>query len=174
MILHIPHSSTFIPEEYLSDYTDKLKPFMKKKTDHFTDELFTHWNTDIVLFSYSRLFCDVERFQDDELEKIGQGVLYQKDDNGDVLRNISKAAKEEGLKLYKDHHALFNKKTSRALSFFPEIFIVDCHSFTPTAGDPDFCIGINSNYIEKELDTQNVYADIVKLLQKDYTVKINF
>ncbi|MCD6435705.1 MAG: N-formylglutamate amidohydrolase [Clostridiales bacterium] len=174
MILHIPHSNTTIPKEHLQDYTDKLHDLILEKTDWFTNDLFSHWNSDLVIFPYSRLFCDVERFKDDALNQIGQGILYTKDNAGNLLRVLSQQAKKDAESLYDNHHELLNKKASRALSLFPEVFVVDCHSFTPSPGDPDICIGTNADYITKNVDVQNVYNDIIDLLKShNYAVEIN-
>ncbi|OGI41179.1 MAG: hypothetical protein A2140_03605 [Candidatus Muproteobacteria bacterium RBG_16_62_13] len=68
MILHIPHSSCTIPEEFrdqivLSD--EDLGAELRMMTDAFTDELFALPETAVVRFPVSRLLVDVERFPDD-------------------------------------------------------------------------------------------------------------
>lgn len=50
----------------------------------------------------------MERFEDDELEimaKVGMGVLYEKFDNGDLLRVVTPELKEVVLRdYYWNHH----------------------------------------------------------------------
>ena len=79
IVLHIPHSSLTIPEDALHQYdTNFLREELLLMTDRFTDELFGLPYTSIV-FPYSRLFCDVERFRDDSREEMsqkGMGVVY--------------------------------------------------------------------------------------------------
>jgi N-formylglutamate amidohydrolase len=79
LILHIPHTDTTIPDKtgyLLSDAA--LKHEQLVLTDWYTDELY-HSDEDIVIKAeFSRIFCDVERFADDELEvrsRIGMGAL---------------------------------------------------------------------------------------------------
>ncbi|TVQ49006.1 MAG: hypothetical protein EA362_05065 [Saprospirales bacterium] len=90
IILHIPHSSTVIPlmDGYVVDF-ESLTEEMLKLTDWYTDDLF-HSNDDkIVKADFSRIFCDPERFADDEQEimsQYGMGVLYEKNDDGNKLK----------------------------------------------------------------------------------------
>ncbi len=79
IILHIPHSSLTIPEEALHQYeTSFLQEEFLLMTDRYTDELFGLPYTSIV-FPYSRLFCDVERFRDDSLEEMAQKGMSLKE-----------------------------------------------------------------------------------------------
>lgn len=104
LVLHIPHSSTEIP--LLGGYVstqDEIQQEIIKLTDWYTDDLFDSQADDKIVAPFSRIFCDVERFADDELEvmsKFGMGVLYEKFDNGNLLRLVSPELKQEVLKNY--------------------------------------------------------------------------
>ena len=151
MILHVPHASKLIPDkaEYLNSAS--LKTSIDLLTDHFTDELFFHPNSDAVLFKYSRLWCDVERYVDDDEEpmsKMGMGMFYNKDVFGDELRDQSDylAAYDS----YTNHHLRLGHAVSDQLNWFPFVVVVDCHSFypfrmghEPEGLRPDICIGTN-------------------------------
>lgn len=79
MIIHLPHSSRFIPSEYLNQFVlgkERLKHEMNVMTDSFTDELFkfdSASNGSIrVVFPASRLLVDPERFADDSHEPMNE------------------------------------------------------------------------------------------------------
>lgn len=138
-VLHIPHSSTFIPEEerrniLLSDKSLALE--LLKMTDWYTNELFTSGNGEcgVVLYPVSRLLLDPERFADDELEIMasrGMGVIYTKTSEGQPLRYEMDSDVREGLlkKYYYPHHAQLSQMVSSILSKSGKALIVDCHSF---------------------------------------------
>lgn len=150
MILHIPHSSTVIKN--LDEYKN-IQPSLDLLTDWFTDELFQYDESERIVFPYSRLWCDVERYKDpskEEMEKYGQGIVYIKDCSGEYFRTPSDTTINEVLKEYYNHHELLTSTVKNHLSFFKEVCIVDCHSFYPghlpfqsVEEKPDFCIGCN-------------------------------
>lgn len=83
IILHIPHSSLKIPNWYYKLVNDKniVKSFNTIITDLKTDLLFGKNKFKKVVFPYSRVFCDVEKFADDSKEimsKFGMGYIYTK------------------------------------------------------------------------------------------------
>ena len=81
LILHIPHSSLKIP-----DYSNYLLTKREVDTeairmsDLYTDELFQGESEDYrIQADFCRIFCDVERFDNDTQEpmsKFGMGVTY--------------------------------------------------------------------------------------------------
>jgi N-formylglutamate deformylase len=134
LVLHIPHSSTVIPilEGYVSSQ-EEINQEIIKLTDWYTEDLFDSDEDDKIVAPFSRIFCDVERFADDELEvmaKFGMGVLYEKFDNGNLLRIVSPELKQEVLKnYYWVHHAIFSKAVKTSLEQTKSCLILDCHSF---------------------------------------------
>lgn len=166
LILHIPHSSTVIPS-YEGFFSCKLDEEILKLTDWHTEDLY-HSHTNIsVIAPFSRIFCDVERFSEDEKEvmsKFGMGVLYNKYDDGRDLRVVSADLREKILKdYYWPHHKRLAEEVSRQLKEFNKSIIIDCHSFPniplnsslDTRLDrPDFNIGTDQfhtppNYVKK-------------------------
>ncbi len=161
-ILHIPHSSTVIPEENRLDITlsDKaLSEEILKMTDWYTDELFSVSNSNyaIIQFPVSRLVLDPERFEDDSMEIMsyrGMGVIYTKTSMGKMLRNVISEKDRINLlnKYYYPHHERLNTITSSILSNHRKALIIDCHSFSSSPlpyeinqekNRPDICIGTN-------------------------------
>ena len=112
LILHIPHSSKNIPTYYIEDYIDKkeLEETILKLTDTYTDELFDvdspHCTK--IVFPYSRVFCDVERFNDEkeEMLKYGQGVIYTHGINGKEFRKTSDNSVSDIIQNYYEKHQL--------------------------------------------------------------------
>ena len=86
IILHIPHSSQYIPKEYLPYFhlnKETLKIELLRMTDHYTSELFLFKNDLIstITFPVSRLLVDPERFENDlqePMNDLGMGCIYTK------------------------------------------------------------------------------------------------
>lgn len=165
VLLHIPHSSTVIPEtglfEWLVDQ-DVLNEELLVMTDHFTDELFELEGADRLIFPFSRLVIDVERFRNDEEESMAQkglGAIYVSRHNGEPLKVCHD--REAALrKFYDPHHAALEEWTTKSIQEHSSCLIIDCHSFpsTPLKCDwhqevprPDFCIGADSFHTPEPL-----------------------
>ena len=165
LILHIPHSSLRIP-----DYSHYLLPRdavgaeALHLTDLYTDELFAASLDDTVIQAgFCRVYCDVERFDNDALEsmsKFGMGAAYLRCDDGRELRRLTPAQRDEILRdYYEPHHAKLTDAVDAALARMGEARIVDCHSFPDTPlqcslyqGDAkfDFNIGTDAFHTPKE------------------------
>ena len=158
IVLHIPHSSTVIPllEGYVSTQ-EEINQEIIKLTDWYTDDLFHSEEDDKIVAPFSRIFCDVERFADDDLEvmsKFGMGVLYEKCDNGNQLRTVTQELKSAVLKdYYWAHHKKLNHVVKNHLEQSKSCLILDCHSFpsfpltralVQDHNTPDFNIGTDS------------------------------
>ena len=165
LILHIPHSSTNIPfyDGFVNDM-DKIDREIVKLTDWFTDDLFSNEIDDAIIAPFSRIFCDVERFADDKLEvmsKFGMGVLYEKFDDEETLREVTPELRKRVLKdFYWKHHETLSELVKTRLESNNSCLIVDCHSFpekalnrslNKTTFRPDFNIGTDSYHTPKKL-----------------------
>ncbi len=181
IVLHIPHSSLTIPKEAMHQYdTSFLQEELLLMTDRFTDELFGLPYTSIV-FPYSRLFCDVERFRDDSKEEMsekGMGVVYTRTHDNFEYRKLSSHEKSEILTRYYDvHHQNLEELVEEKLRAYSEALIIDCHSFNPyplphendKTTRPEICIGIDEYHTSKDLVEYLVNA----FKQKKYVTKIN-
>jgi len=161
----------------MSEYFNgvELDETLLKLTDIFTDELFSVDDIPKVVFPYSRVFCDVERFIENEPmeEKYGQGVCYTKGVNLKPFRRV--VDKNIILFNYYNPHTL-NVKT--AIHKIDNPLIIDCHSFsnevyscTPfnTTEFPDFIIGHNNS--EREIRISDfIYTHLVRL---GFDVRVN-
>jgi N-formylglutamate deformylase len=170
LVLHIPHSSTEIPllDGYVSTQ-DEIQDEIIKLTDWYTDDLFDSEVDYKIATPFSRIFCDVERFADDELEvmsKFGMGVLYEKFDDGNILRIVSPELNQEVLKnYYWVHHALLSKVVKTSLEQTESCLILDCHSFPSSPLTraivqdeirPDFNIGTDSFHTPKYIIEESI------------------
>jgi N-formylglutamate amidohydrolase len=163
-LLHIPHSSTHIPfydgfvvgKQTIHDEMDLL-------TDWFTTELFDLPCPKIVT-PFSRIFCDVERFEDDSSEIMaqkGMGMCYTHMDNGDLMRVVGSGLRERiKSEFYHPHHRALEGHISELLYKYGHVTVIDCHSFPdiPLTRDlnqdmprPDFCLGTDDFHTPKEL-----------------------
>ncbi|MDC1505824.1 N-formylglutamate amidohydrolase [Winogradskyella sp.] len=165
VILHIPHSSTKIP--YLDGFIkdkQKISQEISRLTDWYTDDLFSNKIDDAIITPFSRLFCDVERFADDDLEamsKFGMGVIYDKFDDGSILRVVTPELRKRILQgFYWKHHNKLSELVKIHLKTNSSCLIVDCHSFpentlnralNKTAFRPDFNIGTDAFHTPKKL-----------------------
>lgn len=166
LILHIPHSKMKIPYFHKKHYLDKNIMVHENHllTDHATDKIFNIKDVDKVIFPYSRIFCDVERYDDlnEEMYKFGRGFYYTKTDSQlDLRKENEKIKKKVYNKHYLKHHNKLRKLTKKKLnSGLGMAIIIDCHSFTdiPFNTDfdknserPDICIGTDSLHTPKWL-----------------------
>lgn len=167
MILHIPHSSDIIPEQFrnqivLSD--NELTAELLRMTDAFTDELFDNPKETVVRFPISRLLVDVERFSDDTKEpmsKVGMGMIYTRTAYGITLKRTLQPQEMRRLfTYYEKHHEVLSTEVRIELEKYGKALIIDCHSFPShplpcnmdqTTPRPDFCIGTDSYHTPQEL-----------------------
>lgn len=154
-IFHIPHSSISIPsyQGYLSE--EVVNHELIKLTDWATDIIFEVDGIDSLRPAFSRIFCDVERFNSgqERMNQYGRGVIYTKTEAGEDLRLDPDI--EFILGYYNKHHQEFEEMVDKKLALYSEVFIIDCHSFPnePITGEietetqnserPDICIGFD-------------------------------
>lgn len=165
VILHIPHSSSIIPSyEGYKVSQEILEEEILKLTDWHTEDLFYAEHEDSIVANFSRIFCDAERFSKDEQEvmaQFGMGVLYEKTDNGDELREVTPEQRVSILdNYYWQHHDRLNHVVNQHLENYGKALIIDGHSFPnqPFKRDldqnpnrPDFNIGTDAFHTPQQL-----------------------
>ena len=167
-VLHIPHSSRFIPEKYRKLFyltEEQLQEELLRMTDTYTDELFCLSGVpekNRIRFPCSRLVCDVERFRDDRVEsmaKKGMGICYTSTSDCKPLKQVSADYRDDMLVLYDHHHAMLTDAVNRVIHAYGSVILIDCHSFSsrqlPYEADgevterqqrPDICIGTDPGF----------------------------
>lgn len=183
LILHIPHASTLIPNQkgYVVNHSE-LEQEMLLLTDWYTDDLFSFSGGVTIAANFNRIFCDVERFADDNQEvmsTVGMGFAYSKRDDGSELRKVSSELKKEILdSYYYPHHKALTKAVEEQVNLYGKALVIDCHSFSnkPFKRDlsqdtirPDICIGTDDFHTPRGL--YKIAAIFLKL--QGYSVKIN-
>ena len=138
-----------------------------------------------VSFPYSRLFCDVERLENDPLEEQGLGICYDlKKILGDVYGDIWSMSKQEALDLYNNHQEALTCAVAGPTwgITIRTSLLLDCHSFSerdnvlcPNAHEfkeIDICLGFN----EDETRPSDEFIDSVKTFFTlcGYRVAYNF
>jgi len=184
VILHIPHASTLIPSDFRSDYTDYAHAVDCANTivDHGTNQLADYITSRMevtrVDFPFSRVFCDVERFDSDaeEMNAIGMGVLYTHSHTG---RQIRIPSNPDSIKrYYYEHHQRLNDECATALQKTDGVLFVDIHSFADEAlpyelhkdlKRPDICIGVEEYHLSKN----DIDILINTIEEYGYTVAVN-
>ena len=170
-IFHIPHASLEIPKEFKERLLVDEDYFMKENTfisDYKIDEFIPKDFPNVVKFNYSRMFCDVEKYLDndkEEMSKYGMGAIYTKDSNGLEFIKLDNNYKNNIINnYYKKHHDKLDYKVKQILSFYNDAIIIDLHSFSDEFVEkvlnktncPDICIGINESNCDLELLTSTV------------------
>ena len=169
IVIHIPHSSDYVPEFFYPCFfdIDKIKEELNVMTDWYTDDLFDigfcH-NVQYVKHRYSRIICDPERFLnpvDEQMMAKGMGMYYtHSHKNQKMKRNPFESLEglsyySVALQMYKKHQELFFNTVKSALFTFKDVIIVDAHSFSDsplpyeddqTTKRPDICIGTDNFY----------------------------
>jgi N-formylglutamate deformylase len=184
IILHIPHSSVNMPllDGYIQD-ADKIHNELIKLTDWYTDELFYSESDSMIIAPFSRIFCDVERFEnveDEIMSKVGMGVLYESCDDGSLLRKVSTALSSRIIRdYYWKHHNALLEEVNKQLKNDVSCLIVDCHSYPSkplirdldqTAARPDFNIGTDKYHTPQKL----IDASIAYFEQRGFSIGVDW
>jgi len=165
IIIHIPHQNIRIPEEYAEDYLipDPLDEAIKV-ADLMVGYLIPEkcYETNMMVFNYSRIFLDVERLPDDELEKEGRGKIYTVASDGSLLRHLSREKREKIEKIYDEYHRTFQELTEKVRRKYAEdTLIIDLHSFTDSDDTGiEICLGFNdASSREKAMMMKAIFED---------------
>lgn len=141
---------------------------------------FVENNSQTIIFPYSRLYCDVERFKDDSeiMNQYGMGYIYTKTSEGKDMFNPSDEHRKIVSEIYDKHHHLLDDAVTEVLNGYGKCIIIDLHSYSDEQvfrlfnyqDVPDICIGIEEKYYSEELI--NYFIDYFK--SNGYSVAINY
>ena len=187
IIIHVPHSSLYIPEEYIKTALipqDELEIENNFMCDTgIVDLIPLAFIENTLIFPYSRLYCDVERLIDgtEPMEAYGMGYIYTKDSFGRDMFKYDTEHMHKINKIYDDHHKKLDQRVKEILETHGECIIIDLHSFSDETVDrlfgykdcPDVCIGVEKDYYSEELVTaiKNLCKVMGLTVQIDYPYK---
>ena len=142
IVVHIPHSSTVIPDIFREDLKlneEALRNELLCMTDWYTEELFSCEGCETVVHRYSRIVCDPERFLDPEKECMwqqGMGMYYTRASDGQRIKP-SPLTSQNGLRhyglaleIYQKHHETLRQAVDRQLEQYGSALVIDGHSFS--------------------------------------------
>ena len=137
IIVHIPHSSIYLPNCFYDRLLIVRKEIEQENvfvSDYLVDKLVPNECENVLKFNYSRLFCDIERFLDDELEvmsKVGMGVVYTKNSKGNTFINIDSEYKDNVISnYYVPFHKLIDDTVMKIINDYGSCYFIDLHSFS--------------------------------------------
>ena len=150
-------------------------------TDRYTDELFQSSGPRVAA-PVSRLVCDMERFRldaDEPMAARGMGICYTRGSEGQIIKAVTEAHREEILRRYYDpHHAALSRAVRQTIANEGHCLLVDCHSFASAPlpyepeqapQRPDICLGTDPFHTpEKLIDICAGY-----FTSQGYTVAVN-
>lgn len=184
VLIHIPHSSLYIPEDYKRTTlltTSELEAENLFMCDFRVDELLKdEAKTQAIIFPYARLYCDVERFKDEteKMNQYGMGYIYTKTSSGKMMFCPSVRQRREITAIYDQHHHLLDETVTKILENNKTCIIIDLHSYSSKLVNklfgytnvPDICIGIDKMYYSEKLT--NYFIRYFE--QAGYSVQINY
>ena len=161
ILLHLPHGSTELPSRFWENTfllpREELERFNETITDRFTGELFPVSEYPSVVFPYSRVYCDVEKYAEDEKEPMsrwGMGMLYTHTHEKKPFFLPPPGYRQRIFEdVYRPYHLQLRDQTN-ALLQAGNVILVDCHSYSEEIlmerEDglmlPDICIGVNADH----------------------------
>ena len=164
-IIHVPHSSLFIPDEYRKTALisqEELEEENRLMCDTgIVDVLPPDMSDRTIIFPYSRLYCDVERFRDgsEKMESYGMGYIYTKDSWGREIFRPTEEHRREVDRIYEQHQEKLNSKVTEILEKCGSCVIIDLHSYSDEVVErlfgyrdcPDICIGTEPGFEAEDL-----------------------
>ena len=165
ILIHVPHSSLYIPEEYCRNALisrEELEEENRFVCDSGVIELIPPaLKENALIFPYSRLYCDVERFRDDSepMNALGMGYIYTRDTRGREIFQPTSEHRAAVDCIYDAHHSQLDERVSEILNTYGSCIIIDLHSYSDEMVHrlfgydccPDVCIGIERDYYSNEI-----------------------
>ena len=157
-------------------YIEKTNLFM---CDFLTDKIIPN-KCHKLIFKYSRLFCDVERFKEDskeEMSKKGMGTIYINDCDNIITMPNKCYKRKVWTSYYNKYHNKLDKIVTNSLKKYKKCIIIDFHSYSDEMvkklfnidHNTDICIGVDKNYTDEKL----LNFTIKHFEKYGYTVDIN-
>ncbi len=175
--LNIPHSSINGLSSAQWDSQQVLVACVNELTDWHTDIMFTpdkglFLREEVTPFVFPRscFVVDAERLINDDMESIGQGIVYTNFYDR-MHRTVSATERETLYNVRADYIAQIEQRIIANDSQGYGNILIDCHSMGESYANVDICIGYND---DASRPTDAVITNIVDIFHKaGYTVGIN-
>ena len=166
VIVLAPHGGRAIPARYRGAFhrvDDELSVELEHMTDAATDELVASVaGVSTVVNALSRLVVDVERFDDptEEMNAVGQGVLYTHDSHRRPLRSVPADDVAPLKRFHRAYGDAVTTLTDAALAAHGRAVLLDVHSYLrePLPYElharqrrPELCIGFDEFHAGESL-----------------------
>ena len=186
LLIHIPHASLCLPPDFWRDVMVDRKIIEHNLhfiADYKVDELARDIDCYKITAKYSRLYCDIERFQndaDEPMARLGMGAVYTHLPGGVQYRQVTPERREEIIRrAYGPHHAQLNKLSQKIVAQHGSCMMVDLHSYSDdlvrklfgyTENLPYICLGYDDEWFS-ESDTLRLKSYIEQL---GYSCALNY
>ena len=186
LLIHIPHASLCLPPDFWRDTTvdrEIIEHNLHFMADYKVDELARDIDCHKVTAKYSRLYCDVDRFQndaDEPMARLGMGAVYTHLPGGAQYRQVTPERREEIIRqAYESHHVQLNKLSQKIVTQHGSCMMIDLHSYSDdlvrklfgyTENLPDICLGYDAEWFS-ENDALKLKTYIEKL---GYNCALNY
>jgi len=165
VLIHVPHSSLYIPEEYCKTALishEELDAENRFVCDSGVTGLIPPaLRENALIFPFSRLYCDVERFRNENepMNALGMGYIYTHDTGG---REIFRPSAEHCAavdRIYEAHHSQLDERVFEIMNAYGSCIIIDLHSYSDEMvhrlfgynNCPDVCIGTEQEYYSNDI-----------------------
>lgn len=121
VLLHMPHTKLRLPKIFYKGLLidkNELYKYNLIMSDVGINELFRGVKAYRIQSKYSRLYCDVEKFKDDNLEvmsKYGQGVVYTHTYNQIKFHEHDEKYKRKVFKYYDKYHKKLDRLIKKVI-----------------------------------------------------------
>lgn len=182
IVLHIPHTSLDLPKDFWENVICErsvVDEFNYNITDLFTFELFNNIKYKSIVAPYSRIYCDIEKFAEDEKEvmsKFGMGFIYTHTNTGKRFFELNEDYRQKVFNnYYKKLHSDLDRIIESSIIKNTTI-LLDCHSFSKDIimfedkkeKLPDICIGYANMYFSEKL------VNFIKIYFENCGYKVSF
>jgi len=174
LIIHVPHSGTWIPDSERSDLQlddVELADELARMTDWFTDRMAldalprADASAAVFVNGASRLLIDPERFlgPDELMLSVGMGPVYLATSSRGLLREPDPVRDDHLFERYfRPYAAAFTDLVDQTLATHGRADVIDLHSFPsralpyeldPSADRPGICIGTDPFHTPPDLES---------------------
>lgn len=135
ILVHLPHNSTFLPNDFVYQRSDVEKERdIHILVDHHTDQLFAPLGGTSFVNQLCRLYFDPERYAEPSKEvmnEIGMGVFYTHTIDGHRFRGDDTSAEyEEKLEaIYRPYHQQLTDCCRDLIERYGTCILIDGHSY---------------------------------------------